>query len=143
MHRIKTRCRQYKKSDCSSITKIQEDSKDMILPIEYYMKMSKYRYCAVCTYQETIIGYILYDIKPSDVTILDVVVDEEYRRLGVGTSLLVYVMSKCNNNEKIYTEISSNNVEAQALFTRNKFTKLKTERFNRTGIEDYIKYVAV
>ena len=142
MQRIKTRCRQYKKSDSSGITDIQISSVDMMLPVEYYLKLSKDRHCAVCVYQEMIIGYVLYDVKQAAVEILDIVVDKNFRRLGVGTSLLIYVMSKCNNNEKIFASISSNNIEGQALFTRNKFVKEKIERLHRFGIENYTIYVA-
>lgn len=143
MQRIKTRCRQYKKSDSAGILLLQEASYDMMLPVEYYLKLSKDRYCAVCVYQDTIIGYILYDIKLTHIKILDIVVSKEFRRMGIGTTLLVYVMSKCNNNEKIFADICNNNIEAHALFTKNRFTKVKIERLHRHGIEDYTVYMAI
>ena len=72
------------------------------------------------------VGYVSVSSVIDEGEILKIVVAREYRKLGVGDTLIKEVLSrlKINGIETIFLEVRSNNIPAKRLYEKNGFIKI-------------------
>jgi len=81
-----------------------------------------------------IIGFIHIQQLIDEVDIIDVVVDEEYRRKGYGQRLVEFVIHS-NPGKRIILEVSVNNKAAIGLYNKLGFRKMNTRRGYYNGVD--------
>lgn len=87
--------------------------------------------------EETIKSVLLYQYLYDRIEIDYIVVDKEYRNLGIATKLLNYIEDKYSNINNITLEVRESNKEAISFYLKNGFkevTKRKNYYKNEDGI---------
>ncbi|QJR79934.1 ribosomal protein S18-alanine N-acetyltransferase [Alteromonas pelagimontana] len=77
-------------------------------------------YCAyVATLEGSVIGYALLLLVADEATLMDIAIDKDHQRRGVGTALLKQVVthSKEHNMASIWLEVRSGNKAALSLYS--------------------------
>jgi len=90
-----------------------------------------------------IIGYIDYWITFDSSTIFKIVVKKDYRRMGIGSSLLNKVIEKLKEKEVLYLtlEVRVSNLEAIKLYEKFNFKKISIKKGYYDNFEDAIYMV--
>jgi len=90
-----------------------------------------------------IIGYIDYWITFDNSTIFKIVVKKDYRRMGIGSSLLNKVIEKLKEKEVLYLtlEVRVSNLEAIKLYEKFNFKKISIKKGYYDNFEDAIYMV--
>lgn len=68
-----------------------------------------------------LVGFIHISKLYETVDIVNIVVDEKYRKQGIATKLIDYVLGLYNDIEKVMLEVNENNVAAISLYEKNGF----------------------
>ena len=84
-------------------------------------------------YENGIKGIIVYDLLYDRVEIEYIIVDEEYRKRGIGSKLLEEIEK--NNIQNITLEVRESNIEAINFYKKNGF-RIETIRKNYYGNEN-------
>ena len=83
-------------------------------------------------YNESLISFILGDLfnieKISEYEILLIYVCKHFRKKGLGTQLISKIKENNSHLKKIYLEVSKNNSEGIAFYTRMKFKTIYTRK---------------
>ncbi len=66
-------------------------------------------------------GFIHINKLYENLDIVNIVVDNDYRKQGIATKLIDYVISLFNDIESIMLEVNENNIAAISLYEKNKF----------------------
>ena len=69
----------------------------------------------------TLIGFIHISKLYETMDIVNVVVDNEYRKQGIATKLIDYVIKLYDDVENIMLEVNENNIAAISLYKKNRF----------------------
>ena len=85
-------------------------------------------------YDKNIIGFIHIQQLIDEVDIIDVVVDEEYRRKGYGQRLVEFVIHN-NLGKRIILEVSVNNKAAIGLYNKLGFREINTRKGYYNGVD--------
>jgi len=82
----------------------------------------------VATYNEEAIGFLIYDsVKISKIKIVHLVVDDFHKRFGIGRKLIIFMISKLNDEKnKIEINVSEYNVAAQLFLKAMGFKVVST-----------------
>lgn len=83
---------------------------------------------------KNIIGFIHIQQLIDEVDIIDVVVDEEYRRKGYGQRLVEFVIQS-NPGKRIILEVSVNNNAAIGLYNKLGFREINTRKGYYNGVD--------
>lgn len=83
---------------------------------------------------KNIIGFIHIQQLIDEVDIIDVVVDEEYRRKGYGKKLVEFVIHS-NPGKRIILEVSVNNKAAIGLYNKLGFIEINTRKGYYNGVD--------
>ena len=83
---------------------------------------------------KSIIGFIHIQQLIDEVDIIDVVVDEEYRRKGYGQKLIELVIHS-NLGKRIILEVSVNNKAAIGLYNKLGFREINTRKGYYNGVD--------
>ena len=90
-----------------------------------FLSIFKQRNCIglVATLDNTIVGYIVYEIFENNYEILNFVIKKQFRRRRFGTVLLNNLLRKLDLNKrtKVILKISETNLEAQMFFKKQNF----------------------
>ncbi len=68
-----------------------------------------------------LVGFIHINKLYETLDIVNIVVDNDYRKQGIATKLIDYVVSLFNDIESIMLEVNENNIAAISLYKKNKF----------------------
>lgn len=68
-----------------------------------------------------LVGFVHITKLYETVDIVNIVVDVEYRKQGIATKLINYVLGLCNDVENIMLEVNENNIAAISLYEKNGF----------------------
>lgn len=68
-----------------------------------------------------LVGFIHISKLYEMMDIVNIVVDEEYRKKGIATKLIDYVIDLFNDVDNVMLEVNENNKKAIALYKKNKF----------------------
>ena len=83
-------------------------------------------------YSDLLISFILGDLfnieKKSEYEILLIYVSKHFRKKGLGTQLINKIKENNNHLKKIYIEVSKNNSEGIAFYTKMKFKTIYTRK---------------
>lgn len=103
----------YKKEDIPMITSLALKLHD-----NYVFDLDTYSNCLVLKEDNDIIGFISYSIIYDRAEIIDVIVDEKYRKRGYGSKLVSKVinLAKSSNCNNITLEVSKLNEKAIRLY---------------------------
>ena len=85
----------------------------------------------------SIVGFIHYEVLGETVSILNLIVEKQYRKKNIGTYLLDYLMSDiCNKDIKnILLEVKSSNYPAISLYTKFNFETINIRKKYYDGID--------
>jgi ribosomal-protein-alanine N-acetyltransferase len=95
---------------------------------KYYLKK---RNCIgkVATYNEKIVGFVVYEVNEDSITILNMAVDYTKQRRKIGTEIIKHVQQKIGGKrEKITVVIRETNLDAQLFFKAMGFKALSVIR---------------
>lgn len=82
-----------------------------------------------CIHRNMVVGMVVVDTFPKDyVTISRIAVDEEYRRFGVGESLLSHLTQIY---DVLRSEVNKTNYKSQKLFEEFGFERIGEGRYNK------------
>ena len=73
---------------------------------------------------ELLVGFIHINKMYETIDIVNIVVDEKYRRQGIATSLIKYVLNTYNDVEKVMLEVNEHNKNAINLYLKNGFKEI-------------------
>ena len=83
-------------------------------------------------YNETLVSFIIGNLfnieKISEYEILLIYVSRHFRKKGLGTQLISKIKENNSHLKKIYLEVSKNNSEGIAFYTRMKFKTIYTRK---------------
>ncbi len=74
--------------------------------------------------KELLVGFIHINKMYETIDIINIVVDEKYRRQGIATSLIKYILNSYNDVEKIMLEVNEKNQDAINLYLKNGFKEI-------------------
>lgn len=138
------------------IKKVEEKDIDTIVELEkkllgqtlgrsYLSHLAEIDMAGVFKYEEEKIikGYISFTINGDYIEILNVLVDPNYQRKGIGTKLVEAVSDFMSQNKlkSIILEVNINNTNAQSLYLKNGFEKMLVRKNfykTETGLEDAV-----
>ena len=92
----------------------------------------------IAYFEDDICGYVEYDDIYDRVEIVNILVKEEYRNKGIGTSMLKYIIQKSKDKENITLEVSSLNNIAIKLYENLGFKKVALRRGYYDGVDGYL-----
>lgn len=127
--------RSYNKND---IKKIEELGS--LLHPNYEFKLDLYSKCIVLEINDRIIGFLIYSIIYERAEIIDIIVDEIYRKKGYATMLLNATLDDCklNNCNNVTLEVNVQNKAAIAFYKKNGFTIVAKREKYYNGIDGYL-----
>ena len=73
-------------------------------------------YCAVAVDEEKVVGYIAFEAIVDEGSIVELAVDPEHRRKGVGKKLVELMLTSCSGVKTICLEVRASNTPAKALY---------------------------
>lgn len=79
-----------------------------------------YVYCAFVN--NAVFGFIHFQILSDHVDLIDIVIDKNYQRHGIGTLLMQKMINYCNKD--IFLEVSVNNIGALNFYKQFDFSKV-------------------
>ena len=74
--------------------------------------------------KELLVGFIHINKMYETIDIINIVVDEKYRRKGIATSLITYILNNFTDVEKIMLEVNEHNEKAINLYLKNGFKEI-------------------
>ena len=73
-------------------------------------------YCAVAVDEEKVVGYIAFEAIMDEGSIVELAVDPQHRRKGVGKKLVELMLTSCSGVKTICLEVRASNTGAIALY---------------------------
>jgi ribosomal protein S18 acetylase RimI-like enzyme len=90
----------------------------------FVTKSIQKRECAVCSLDGKLAGYVIFNRDFFDQMFIWILfVSINFRRMGVGTSLIRHVESKCDSASKLFTSTNQSNKVMQNLMSKLGFSK--------------------
>ena len=85
-------------------------------------------YCAVAADGERVVGYIAFEQILDEGSLIELAVDPEYRRKGVGRKLVELMLTSCDGVKTICLEVRAGNVPAIELYQAMGFRAISVRR---------------
>ncbi len=85
--------------------------------------------------EEELLGFLYYSKSFDTIDIIDIVVDENYRRKGIATKLITRVVNNHGDIHTIFLEVNENNTAAIEAYEKNGF-KVISRRIKYYGDDD-------
>ena len=85
-------------------------------------------YCAVAVDEERVVGYIAFEQILDEGSLIELAVDPEYRRKGVGRKLVELMLTSCDGVKTICLEVRAGNVAAISLYQAMGFEAISVRR---------------
>lgn len=95
-------------------------------------------YYLIAKFKNKIVGYIGINYILDTADIISIVVDKNFTRRGIASSLLNEIYRFCIENKisKLFLEVRKSNKTAQNLYLKHNFTKISERKKYYNGIED-------
>lgn len=118
--------------DMTDVLRIERDSFEFSWAEEDFLKCLRQRNCIgmVAEVDSQIVGFMIYELHKSKLSVLNFAVDPEWRRQGIGTEMaqkLVDKLSQQRRNE-IILEVRESNLSAQLFFREQGFRAINIIR---------------
>ncbi len=130
--------------DMTDVLRIERESFEFSWGEEDFLKCLRQRNCIgmVAEVDSQIVGFMIYELHKSKLSVLNFAVDPEWRRQGVGTEMaqkLVDKLSQQRRNE-IILEVRETNLGAQLFFRQHGFRAIKVirEHYDDTTEDAYV-----
>lgn len=85
-------------------------------------------YCAVAVDESKVVGYIAFENIVDEGSIVELAVDPEYRRQGIGKRLVELMLSSCTGVKTICLEVRVSNEAAISLYEAFDFERITIRR---------------
>lgn len=131
--------------DLEAIVNIETQSFDFPWTYSEFINTLKVKNCIgkVCIVNDVVAGYILYEFAELAIYILNLAVDENLRRMGIGSRLLTEVIDKLSikGRKKIIIEIIESNIIGQIFFRKHGFIATSIEKSPYEDMPDEDSYI--
>ena len=111
--------------DMPEVLAIERDSFEFPWFEEDFIRCLRQRNCIgmVAEHDERVVGFMIYELHPTRLHVLNFAVEAECRRRDVGTQMIQKLVSKLSSQRrtKITLEVRETNLAAQLFFRRNSF----------------------
>ena len=85
-------------------------------------------YCAVAVDEDKLVGYIAYEVITDEGSIVELAVDPEHRRKGIGRKLAELMLTSCSGVKTVCLEVRASNTAAKALYEALGFETISVRR---------------
>lgn len=85
-------------------------------------------YCAVAVDEDKVVGYIAFEKILDEGSIVELAVDPEHRRQGMGRRLVELMLSSCTGVKTICLEVRVSNTAARSLYEAFDFEEITIRR---------------
>ncbi len=130
--------------DMPDVLKIERESFDVPWTDEDFLCCLRQRNCIgmVAEYDHQIVGFMVYELHKSRLHILNFAVASEYRRMAVGTQMVLRLVDKLSQQRRteILLEVRERNLDAQLFFKSQDFRAVSVLRshYDDTDEDAYI-----
>ena len=117
--------------DLNKIYNLELESYDFPWTKEILRDCILYKYDSFAVFfNENLVGYVVSKITYLETHILNLTVKKEFRKKGIGKSLIELIISEARlrNSENIILEVRADNVEAQTLYKKLNFQIIGTRK---------------
>ena len=126
--------------DMSEVLKIERESFEFPWTDEDFMCCLRQRNCIgmVAEYDHQIVGFMVYELHKSRLHILNFAVGSEFRRMGVGTQMVLRLVDKLSQQrrQEIVLEVRERNLDAQMFFKSHAFRAITVLRQHYEDTEE-------
>jgi ribosomal-protein-alanine N-acetyltransferase len=127
--------------DMPEVLRIEEQSFEFPWSEEDFIRCLRQRNCIgmVAEHDESIVGFMIYELHKNRLHVLNFSVHEDYRRCGVGEQMLGKLITKLSHQRRnrIMLEVRETNLDAQLFFRKMGFRAISVLRdFYDDTIED-------
>ena len=127
--------------DMTDVLEIENASFEFPWNEDDFVRCLRQRNCIgmVAEQDDTIVGFMIYELHKTRLHILNFAVHQDHRCLGVGTTMVEKLKSKLSHQRRnrIVLEVRETNLEAQLFFKRQEFLALSVLRnFYDDTVED-------
>jgi [ribosomal protein S18]-alanine N-acetyltransferase len=126
--------------DMPEVLKIERESFEFPWTDEDFMCCLRQRNCIgmVAEYDHQIVGFMVYELHKSRLHILNFSVGSEYRRMGVGTQMVLRLVDKLSQQrrQEIVLEVRERNLDAQLFFKSHGFKAITVLRHHYEDTEE-------
>ncbi len=126
--------------DMSDVLKIERESFEFPWTDEDFLCCLRQRNCIgmVAEYDHQIVGFMVYELHKSRLHILNFAVAEEFRRMGVGSQMVLRLIDKLSQQRRneILLEVRERNLAAQLFFKTQTFRAVTVLRCHYDDTEE-------
>jgi [ribosomal protein S18]-alanine N-acetyltransferase len=146
MSRINPQIRWMIRADMETVLAIESNSFDYPWTAEELRSVLRARNCigAVAELRKQVLGYMVYELHENRIHLLNIAVDPQFRRQGVGSALLNRLIDKLSQQRRreVVLEVRDPNVAAQLWLRHNGFiaTGMLHDHYEDTE-EDAIRFI--
>lgn len=131
-HRLKVQIRWLIRRDMPEVLDIERSSFEFAWTEEHFLEYLRQRNCIgmVAEHNQTIVGFMIYELHKSRLRILNFAVAPESRRHGVGSQMVQRLVDKLaqQRREEIELEVRETNLAAQLFFRNHHFRAIEVMR---------------
>lgn len=127
--------------DMSEVRNIEANSFEFPWSEDEFIRCLRQRNCIgmVCEYDEQVVGFMIYELHKTRLHIINLAVDPDFRRRGIGCQMTDKLISKLSRQrrDKILLEVRETNLAAQLFFKQTGFIAVSVLRdFYEDSTED-------
>jgi ribosomal-protein-alanine N-acetyltransferase len=126
--------------DMPEVLKIERESFEFPWTDEDFLCCLRQRNCIgmVAEYDHQIVGFMVYELHKARLHILNFAVAAEYRRMGVGTQMVLRLVDKLSQQRRneIMLEVRERNLDAQMFFKNHAFRAISVLRQHYDDTEE-------
>ena len=117
--------RAYKEHDITYV-----NSLGLQLHNNFKFNLDSFSNCLVCEIEDKILGFVTYSIIYERAEIIDIIVNENYRKTGCGLALINNIINECliKNVYNITLEVNEDNSNAIKFYEKLGFNKVAVRR---------------
>jgi len=116
--------------DLNAVVKIEEETFPMPFSGSLFHKFMDQEafHCWVIESNKEVIGYMIYSVAADEVDIMNIAVEKQWRRRGIGSMLMEHMMEHAAGlgGEHIFLEVRPSNLLAQAFYQKWGFFQIGT-----------------
>ena len=118
--------------DMTEVLRIEQDSFEFAWSEDDFLTCLRQRNCIgmVAEYDSQIVGFMIYELHKSRLSVLNFAVAPEWRRHGIGTQMAQKLVDKLSQQRRteIILEVRETNLSAQLFFKEHGFRAVKILR---------------
>lgn len=112
-------------SDLEAVVRVEEESFPLPFSGSLFLKFMDQDafHCWVIVSGKEVVGYLVYSVEADEADILNIAVDEKWRRKGVGSLLIKHMMEHASGlgGQHIFLEVRASNEVAKAFYKKWEF----------------------